>query len=633
MGLSIEEKQHRILYPVTRVRAKDAGGSGVLIYSEPDPKHEGKWLNFCLTCEHVVSKSVVVKEEWDAVAQMQRKREFLDEVTMELFDYDGSHVVSSNATKADIIGYDTRHDIALVKLHDTRKKDFVANIIPEGDIEGLEVFEGVYVCGCSLLHDPFQGRGELTYLKEVIENKDFIMSSASSVFGNSGGGLFRESTGELLGLTSRVTAIQLGFGMDVMCYDSETEVLTKNGWKKFPDAVDSDEFATLNPETFELEYQKSTAMVDLPFDGELCTFKGTKFDLMVTPNHNMFVSSYNRGKIKPPEFVRADAVNTSRWLMYSAAKWNCAAPVSTIIPKYENHWVYDKNNNLERLSHMDEKEVPINSWLSFLGFYISNGHLNYINGNPASVTITQSKNSSHYDKIISTIQDMGYTFALYGSGYENITVRDSSLATYLSRYGENAQSKHLTDDEKELAPHLLDILIEALIGGEGSRSGKGLVRYTTTSEILADDIQEILMKTGRTGYIHHYKSGQNRPSQKPYISITISNKTKHYVKKAHIGKVPYQGRVYCATVPNHTLYVRRNGIPIWCGNTWMNFSSHPSRLYDFFREQECHFIFDPEDDYYSAMERREKKKKEALRNLLIGPGDQAPSVPDSLVDG
>ena len=28
----------QILYPVTRVRAADSGGSGVVIYSEPEPK-------------------------------------------------------------------------------------------------------------------------------------------------------------------------------------------------------------------------------------------------------------------------------------------------------------------------------------------------------------------------------------------------------------------------------------------------------------------------------------------------------------------------------------------------------------------------------------------------------------------
>jgi phosphoribosylamine--glycine ligase len=31
--------------------------------------------------------------------------------------------------------------------------------------------------------------------------------------------------------------------------------------------------------------------------------------------------------------------------------------------------------------------------------------------------------------------------------------------------------------------------------------------------------------------------------------------------------VPYKGKVYCATVSQHILFVRRNGKPVWCGNT------------------------------------------------------------------
>ena len=34
----------KVLYPVVRVRAGQAGGSGVLVYSEPDPKEEGKFI-------------------------------------------------------------------------------------------------------------------------------------------------------------------------------------------------------------------------------------------------------------------------------------------------------------------------------------------------------------------------------------------------------------------------------------------------------------------------------------------------------------------------------------------------------------------------------------------------------------
>lgn len=50
--------------------------------------------------------------------------------------------------------------------------------------------------------------------------------------------------------------------------------------------------------------------------------------------------------------------------------------------------------------------------------------------------------------------------------------------------------------------------------------------------------------------------------------------------------------------------------------TWMNFATHPARLYEFLKEQELQFIYDPADNYYDAMDRRKKRQKEALRGLL-----------------
>ena len=31
--------------------------------------------------------------------------------------------------------------------------------------------------------------------------------------------------------------------------------------------------------------------------------------------------------------------------------------------------------------------------------------------------------------------------------------------------------------------------------------------------------------------------------------------------------IPYTGNVYCVTIPNHILYIRRNGKGVWCGNS------------------------------------------------------------------
>ena len=216
--MEVIDVHEKILYPVTRVRASDSGGSGVIIYSEPDPEHEGQYINIALTCQHVVDKNIVVKDEWGTVLKREIKRDVTSECTIEMFDYDGSKIVSANSIKAQIIAYDKNHDLAAVKLNSTRPIKHVSTVKTKDEIDDLRISDPVWVCGCSLLHDPFPNPGTLTYLREMIEQKEYIMQNAPSIFGNSGGGLFHGETGNLLGLTSRITVTQLGFGVDVQSW-------------------------------------------------------------------------------------------------------------------------------------------------------------------------------------------------------------------------------------------------------------------------------------------------------------------------------------------------------------------------------------------------------------------------------
>ena len=212
-----QELHDQILYPVTRVKAGKAGGSGVLVYSEPDPTDANKYINIVLTCQHVINDAISVKNEWDSLLKREIKKDIMEEVAIEVFDYDGSKISSANSSQAEIIAYDKGHDLAAVKLNNTRQQDYVAKIYPKDKIDDLKLFDEVWTSGCSLLHDPFANKGELTYLREIIEQKAYLMYNAPSIFGNSGGGLFH-ANGSLLGLCSRITNIQLGFGIDVMTW-------------------------------------------------------------------------------------------------------------------------------------------------------------------------------------------------------------------------------------------------------------------------------------------------------------------------------------------------------------------------------------------------------------------------------
>jgi len=222
--MELKELHEKILYPIVRVRApgeggKMVGGTGTVIYSKLSKDSKDEYQTFILTNHHVIAGAVVVKKEWDSVAEHKVDKAFLTQVDVEVFDYVYmSTVNSSNSYKADIVAYDEPHDLAVLKLSSPTKNLFVSTLIPKNKIKDLRLFMPIRGCGCSLAHDPFSTSGEITSIKEVIDNKEYFMTSQNSIFGNSGGAIFLADTGEQIGVTSRVTGIQLGFGVDMMTW-------------------------------------------------------------------------------------------------------------------------------------------------------------------------------------------------------------------------------------------------------------------------------------------------------------------------------------------------------------------------------------------------------------------------------
>ena len=143
-------------------------------------------------------------------------------MTVEIFDYDGSKVVSANSTTGKIIAYDKHHDLAAVLLNNPRHMPYVASIYPREEIDNLKLFDEVWVSGCSLLHDPFSSQGTLTYLREMIAQKSYLMSNAPSIFGNSGGAVYRWSGDnkqyEYIGIPSRISIQPMGFSADAITH-------------------------------------------------------------------------------------------------------------------------------------------------------------------------------------------------------------------------------------------------------------------------------------------------------------------------------------------------------------------------------------------------------------------------------
>jgi len=220
----IIQQHEEMFYPTVRVRTKKAGGSGTVVYSE---SYKDEVYTYIITNQHVIDDSVHIEKKWDPVLKRKVDKEILDTVYVEYFKYNNySHTVGSFAVEADIVAYsevDGGQDWALLRMRDTENKaDWVSNMFPLDDLENVHIFDKCYAVGASLGHPPVASNGMITYMDDEIEHYKYWMSSAPTIFGNSGGAVYRWSNSrkkyEYIGIPSRISIQPMGFSADAITH-------------------------------------------------------------------------------------------------------------------------------------------------------------------------------------------------------------------------------------------------------------------------------------------------------------------------------------------------------------------------------------------------------------------------------
>ena len=94
---------------------------------------------------------------------------------------------------------------------------------------------------------------------------------------------------------------------------------------------------------------------------------------------------------------------------------------------------------------------------------------------------------------------------------------------------------------------------------------------------MRTSVQELALKIGRSASVrpHDIRHGDGHLGTKPRWRVTIYDarnarpalcRTRSDADN-QMGVERYNGVIHCVEVPNGTLYVRRNGYPVWSGNT------------------------------------------------------------------
>ncbi len=360
-----------------------------------------------------------------------------------------------------------------------------------------------------------------------------------------------------------------------LCYDDETEILTKTrGFVKFVDLDPSDLVATRNKDK-EFEWQSPAKYTIEPYSGAMYHFKSRSMDLCVTPNHRMLVGILNGTKKTRAERVMlaeelADGLNHERKIPVTSL-WKTTSPeLGTVV--------------FEKSAMKPSKDIVLSGddYCALLGAYLAEGNLHSNSG----IEIAQRKASKGYSAYKELFDRIGVPhdgkrWRIYGQ-----TLRD-----HFKQFG-HAADKYIPIKIKDLPVRQLKIVWDFFVLGDGNIkknpnvSGRGkrgsdndVTHITTVSRRLADDLVEVGQKLGWSvsvsispACVRYFKGRKPSPCQQSY---KLCCRYSDYMA-VKVREVTYTGNIYCVTVPNGIVYVRRNGKPSWCGNSdyeqleWLN---------------------------------------------------------------
>ena len=338
------------------------------------------------------------------------------------------------------------------------------------------------------------------------------------------------------------------------CMHPLTEVLTEHGWSRIGEVASGVKVASMTRDR-KIEYVAVKESLSFDFDGDLvCANQRNGVSFAVTPNHRMVVDTQaGDGGWK---FVRADHVERTVQTIPRTGKWKGVESAKfKLFSRPTGQGIGANQNSADK--------VPMDDWLEFLGWYLSEGCA-FVSGTSPMVSIRQIAKP---DKLVELVARLPWRFKRTKCGQFNCFSRQ--LFDELKPMG-NLYEKRVPRFVFSLPVRQIKLLWDAFVEGDGHRTPRGAIHFGLANEGLVDDLQEMAFLMGlistkstgktRTGFIVHS------------LSVSKPTRSSTQVKPKSVFRAKHIGKVCCLTVPkNHTFLTRLNGRISWTGNTERQF--------------------------------------------------------------
>ncbi len=332
------------------------------------------------------------------------------------------------------------------------------------------------------------------------------------------------------------------------CHDSETEVLTRDGWKYFNDITKEDKLASVNPVDGTMIFENPINIIKYPYKGDMIVGSSKKLNFKVTPDHKMILQKYRKYNDKHSFSNTHIAVTADKIPSYS---------------KLINEF-YHVKVNCDKSVKLKEIIIHMEIWVQFIALYLLSGkifHTNLYGKQRKVIAIGVNKSRRFVKEILyknDILRQLGVTYA-WSSKDKAFIITNPLLINKLESYGfGGVESKdiELPDfimdlDFKYIEEFLCALMLKDSLGG----SNKCIVK----SKKLSEKLEILALMSGHQSHVEV-------KSSKYYVSI-YKDRIQTISKSHHITTSSYDGFVYCAEVPRyHTLITRRGSSILLSGN-------------------------------------------------------------------
>jgi len=347
-----------------------------------------------------------------------------------------------------------------------------------------------------------------------------------------------------------------------MCYDSITEILTESkGFVKFDELSKTDKVATLDLSTNNIVFEVPKKIIKIPFNGNLIVVKNRMVDLATTPEHRMWVKLYGDNKYR--HVTASDLIKEKKEFKFSqVANWQGIDYKTFSIPAYNTRYYGRGKGSIKELDGV--RTFPAALWIKFMAWYLSEGSCyrpkigNGGRGYRVCIKQSNSVNPHNVLEIKNILTKLKYNFS-YSSDQFHIDSKE--LYEYLKQFG-TSYRKHVPNEFKKMSSNLISLFIGTYIKGDGSISSVGQEVICSYSNRMRDDLQEMVIKSGKWAYVNNKFHRVQISKQK---DLTINSK---WGNQTDFSEINYCGYVHCVTVSSGIILVRRNGKCVWSGNCY-----------------------------------------------------------------